>query len=91
MTTTKLPESVRRMIDDPQAPTAPLDEFVAAYNDDDNLWWRVGCGHHLNLFDEAVALLAWDELPTKMLKATSRLAVDTRPAGKVADDNDQQP
>lgn len=35
-------------------PTAPLSEFVAAYERDDNIWWVVGCGHHQNLFDAAI-------------------------------------
>lgn len=52
--TDEIPESVRLMADDPQAPTAPLVDFLAAMKVDDNWWWRVACGHHLNLFDEAV-------------------------------------
>jgi hypothetical protein len=48
-------EAVRAMLDNSgNAPTAPLDEFLAAQEDDPNLWWRVSCGHHENLFDEAV-------------------------------------
>ena len=56
------------MADDPgQAPTAPLDDFLIAYEDDDNWWWRIGSGHHMNLFDEAVQRVreaqreAWDK------------------------------
>lgn len=30
-------------------PTAPLADFRADYEADDNLWWRIGCGHHQNL------------------------------------------
>jgi len=37
-----------------QAPTADLEDFILAYFEDDNIWWRVGCGHHMNLFDAAV-------------------------------------
>ena len=44
---------VQAMLDD--GPTAPLDAFVAEYEKDDNIWWVVGCGHHQNLFEAAVA------------------------------------
>jgi len=37
-----------------QIPTAPLEEFIVAYFEDDNIWWRIDCGHHMNLFDAAV-------------------------------------
>jgi hypothetical protein len=46
------PPSVKAMLNN--GPTAPLAEFVAAYEADDNLWWVVGCGHHQNLFDAAM-------------------------------------
>jgi hypothetical protein len=49
-----VPASVQAMYRDDHAPTADFNEFVAAYNEDDNWWWRVGCGHHMNLFDEAI-------------------------------------
>lgn len=39
---------------DDMAPTPPLAEFLAVYGQDDNWWWRVSCGHHQNLFDDAV-------------------------------------
>lgn len=48
------PESVTAAYNDDHAPTPPLDEFLTAYEDDDNWWWRLACGHHLNLFDAAV-------------------------------------
>lgn len=32
----------------------PLDEFLKRYEHDDNEWWRIPCGDHQNLFDEAV-------------------------------------
>ena len=35
--------------------TPPLDEFLARYDEDDNEWWLLASGHHLNLFDEAEA------------------------------------
>lgn len=49
--------AVEAMLTDNQAPTAPLSEFLAAYRQDDNLWWRLACGHHQNLLDEAIELL----------------------------------
>lgn len=42
------------MLNNPKAPTADLDEFIAAYEADSNLWWRTESGHHQNLFDAAV-------------------------------------
>jgi hypothetical protein len=46
--------AVEAMAHDPKAPTAPLMEFVTAYEHDDNWWWQIGCGHHENLFDAAL-------------------------------------
>jgi hypothetical protein len=54
MNADSIPASVRAMADDPQAPTAPLEDFIEAMRYDDNWWWRIGCGHHLNLFEEAL-------------------------------------
>jgi chromosome segregation ATPase len=34
--------------------TPPLDEFLVRYDENDNEWWRLECGHHMNLFEEAV-------------------------------------
>ena len=47
-------ESCRAMFNDPQAPTAPLADFIDEYEDDDNVWWMIACGHHQNLFEAAV-------------------------------------
>lgn len=35
-------------------PTPPLDEFLAKYRADDNVWWALDSGDHMNLFDEAL-------------------------------------
>jgi transposase len=35
-------------------PTPPLDEFLPRYDADDNVWWAMDSGHHMNLFDEAI-------------------------------------
>lgn len=37
--------------------TPPLDAFLEAEKTDRQLWWRIGCGHHQNLLDEAVERL----------------------------------
>lgn len=49
-----LPPSVAAMVHDSRAVTAPLMDFLAAYYEDDNIWWSIGCGHHLNLFESAI-------------------------------------
>lgn len=49
--------------------TPKLDDFLAEYEQDDNCWWRLACGHHMNLFDEAVS---------RMQQAERRLAADQR-------------
>lgn len=38
---------------DPEV-TPPLDKFLKSYDRDDNVWWTLACGHHMNLFEEAV-------------------------------------
>lgn len=47
------------MIDwnDPKIPTPSLREFQALSKEDPNLWWRMGCGHHGNLLDEATGTI----------------------------------
>lgn len=52
-----IPASVEAMYADDHAPTAPLADFLAAYSQDDNWWWRISCGSHQNLFDSAVDAL----------------------------------
>lgn len=52
---------------DSMAPTAPLHEFRVAYEEDDNWWWRIACGHHQNLFDSAIEYI--DELEAVIEKA----------------------
>ncbi|WP_280201296.1 hypothetical protein [Nocardia cyriacigeorgica] len=37
--------------------TPSLDEFRRAYAADDNEWWRLECGHHMNLFEAALEAL----------------------------------
>lgn len=54
---TTYPPSVEAMVTDDRAPTAPLDDFLATMAEDDSVWWRVGCGHHLNLFEAAIERL----------------------------------
>lgn len=38
--------------------TPELDRFIAAYNEDDNEWWALACGHHQNLFEAAIDRMA---------------------------------
>jgi len=39
---------------DPMLPTPSLDEYAELAKLDPNLWWRMGPGHHRNLFDAAL-------------------------------------
>jgi hypothetical protein len=50
--------------------TPPLDEFLKTYEQDDNVWWIMDCGHHMNLFDQAVE---------RMEQAERRLASQAEP------------
>ena len=34
--------------------TPPLDEFLTEFDENDNAWWYLSSGDHLNLFEEAV-------------------------------------
>lgn len=54
------PTSVRAAVDEEGAPTPSLADFLQVYDEDDNVWWRLSCGHHQNLLDEALERL--DEL-----------------------------
>lgn len=49
-----------------------LDEFLERYEYDDNEWWRLACGHHQNLFEEAVS---------RMQAAERRLASQSEGGG----------
>lgn len=55
--------------------TPPLDEFLSRYAEDDNEWWRLSCGHHQNLFEEAVERI--EELQA-LLQAERSHATDRR-------------
>lgn len=48
-----IPPSVPAMLSE-QTATAPLADFLVAMREDDNWWWRIECGHHLNLFEASV-------------------------------------
>jgi hypothetical protein len=47
-------QTVEAMRPGNKGPTAPLSDFIKAYNEDDNWWWRIECGHHQNLFEAAL-------------------------------------
>jgi hypothetical protein len=36
-------------------PTPPFEKFLELEAEDDNFWWRISCGHHMNLFEDATA------------------------------------
>ena len=60
------------MYENPQAPTAPLAEFIDEYEHDDNVWWMIACGHHQNLFEAAIEERALaDDLADVLVKSTS--------------------
>jgi hypothetical protein len=65
-------EAVNAMIEQHHAPTAPLGEFLASYRDDDNIWWRIACGHHQNLFDAACLRIA--ELEARLKRVEDQVA-----------------
>jgi hypothetical protein len=52
-TTQSWDNMVAAMEQSSSTPTADLFEFREAYEDDDNIWWRIDCGHHMNLMDAA--------------------------------------
>lgn len=35
-------------------PTPPFEEYLAEEKKDPNFWWRIACGHHQNLLDDAI-------------------------------------
>ena len=49
--------------------TPPLDAFLGRYEQDDNEWWMLSCGHHMNLFDEAVDRMRTAEARVRELEA----------------------
>jgi hypothetical protein len=52
--------------------TPPLDDFRAAYDADDNVWWATACGHHQNLFEAACDQV--DELRAELAAARATIA-----------------
>lgn len=40
-----------------QGATPSVAEFLPVYEANDLVWWRLGGGHHMNLFDELVELV----------------------------------
>lgn len=69
------------MTDTPQPLTPSLDAFLVAYAADDNEWWRLDCGDHQNLFDEAIDRLNASTAPNlpdavRAVIDLARLAVD---------------
>ena len=63
--------------DDPKQPTPTWERFEELQKQDSNLWWRIGCGHHENLYDSAVAVI--EQLRAdrdKWLAEARRIAVE---------------
>jgi len=56
---------------DPEV-TPPLDEFLREYEQSPNVWWGMGCGHHLNLFEAAVERTSNDRYRLAWLSARRR-------------------
>jgi hypothetical protein len=54
--------------------TQPLDEFLTEYEANDNVWWTLGCGDHMNLFDAALDRIT--EL-TRQRDDARRIAIDS--------------
>lgn len=70
-----------------QTPT--LDEFNAMYDEDDNIWWRIACGHHQNLYEAAVERYQTAEAQIQRVRgivdADQTVPIDARdPASYVA-------
>lgn len=59
------------MLEDPNAVTAPLSDFLLAYAKDDTLWWHLAVGHHLNLFEAAVDRMEEAEAELKRRREAS--------------------
>ena len=57
-----------------QTPT--LDEFNAMYDEDDNIWWRIACGHHQNLYEAAVERYQTAEAQIQAVRELHCLTVD---------------
>jgi hypothetical protein len=52
-----------------------VDGFLAAYAKDDNVFWRMECGHHMNIVDELIGRIEdKDHLLAVRLDLISKLA-----------------
>jgi hypothetical protein len=47
-------EPTVKQFDFEKAPTPPFEVFLTHQTYDPNLFWRIGCGHHQNLLDDAI-------------------------------------
>lgn len=48
------PKSVQDAIEDPNAPTPPIEDFAIAMTIDPNVFWMLSCGHHMNLLEASI-------------------------------------
>lgn len=67
---------VEAMVSQMSAPTADLADFLLEYEKDDNIWWAIACGHHQNLFEEAVEALTSASLRAERAEAASKRMYD---------------
>jgi hypothetical protein len=49
--------------------TPPLDEFLTEFDENDNAWWYLSSGNHLNLFEEAVDKMQTAEAAVRRVQA----------------------
>ena len=69
------------MTDWKQTPT--LDAFAAMYDEDEHLWWRIGCGHHQNLYEAAVERYEQAEAKIQRVLEVHHSKLDRHPQGDV--------
>lgn len=52
--------------------TPPLKEFLKKYDKDDNAWWYLDSGHHMNLFDEVVQRMEQAEAAAELWEESAK-------------------
>lgn len=70
--------------------TPPLDDFLREFEADSNTWWRIDCGHHLNLFEAAVERMQQAERLLSRLIVPSEVFVVPETSGGVYDPDLQE-
>lgn len=67
-------------------PTPSVEEYLAEEERDPNLWWRIACGHHQNLFEEAVERMQEQEQKIRKLYESAYTLRGTPTVGIHPDD-----